>query len=178
MVPGAAAASRRCATLIAWPGDHVEFAALARGDEALVDPGAEGEALGLETEAGARGLALGLDPREEFEGGVDCPRGIVLVELGHPEDGHQRVADVFLDEAPVGFDELLEYAEDPRHEGVHLLRVVALGEAREALHVGEEDGGGTPLAGLYVIALCHRPFSVPAGERGGKRRARAGAVGL
>ncbi len=143
-------------------GHHVELAPAARRDETGVDAGAEGEAA-LRGGAEARvGLARA---REEFQGRVHGARGVVLVELGHAEDRDEGVADVLLDDAAVGAYDRLEEAEDPRHEGVHLLGVHALGEAGEALHVREEDGGDAPLAGLEVVPVGHHRGSSVHGRR-------------
>ena len=36
-----------------------------------------------------------------LDGGSDCAEGVVLVDAGEAEDGHDRIADVFLDCSPV-----------------------------------------------------------------------------
>lgn len=57
------------------------------------------------------------------------------MELGHAEDRHEGVADVFLHGPAVVPDDLLENPEDAGHQGVHRLGVHVLRKRGEALHV-------------------------------------------
>ena len=95
------------------------------------------------------GLELGV----QLDQGVAHLRGrahgterVVLVELGHPEDRHHGVADVFLDGTAVAFEHRSHALEEGGHHAAHRLRVEALAQRRRADDVAEDDRKG--LAGL------------------------------
>src|SRR5439155_19329974 len=72
--------------------------------------------------------------------GAHRPLGVVLVDLGHPEDGHDRIARVFLHGAPEAPDLLTHLLEEGCQELAKLLWIVALGKLGGARQIGEEYG--------------------------------------
>ena len=71
---------------------------------------------------------------------VDRPLRVVLVGGGHAEHGHDRIADVLLDDAAVDLDRMLGHAVVLAKHAVDVLRVGAFGERRETHHVAEQAG--------------------------------------
>ena len=105
------------------------------------------------------------------EGGVERALGIVLVRVGGPEHGHDRVPDELLDEAVVALDRSRQLPEQIGLKRANLLRVQGLGERGEPRQVREQDGDQPPVA--LGLAIAGR---AGAGERavarGGRRRRR------
>ena len=67
------------------------------------------------------------------------PERVVLVHLAQAEDGHDRVADVFLDGPAVRLQDSAHPLEVARHELAKGLRVERLAEVGGALQVAEDD---------------------------------------
>ena len=87
------------------------------------------------------------------QAGANRALGIVLVGVGHAEDGHEAVAHDLRDCAAVLLDDQAQLGH-PRPDGAeHVLRVEALGQRRVAGKVGEEDGDDLAFrAGLRLAA--------------------------
>ena len=79
------------------------------------------------------------DGVDQLEGGPDGALGIVLVGDGRTPHRHDRVADELLDRTAVARDDLTREVEVAGQELARVLRVAALGKAREADQVGEQD---------------------------------------
>jgi hypothetical protein len=94
---------------------------------------------GQDAGAGLDGWAEGLDRVDQLEGGADGALSIVLVGGGGAPDGHDRIADELLDDAPVACHDILGEIEVPAEEFPDVLGVAALGERGEADEVGEQD---------------------------------------
>jgi len=77
-----------------------------------------------------------------FEGGADRPDRIVLVHTRQTEDGHDRIADVLLDDAPVTLEGGTHLVEVPGHHLAHGLRIELLAHGGRAFEVGEDDRHG------------------------------------
>src|SRR6185312_13101550 len=143
---------------------------LARGD-----PGAGGEG-----RAGA--LAEGAHGVDQLEGDADGPLAVVLLRERGAPDGHDRIADEFLDGAAVALDRAPGGVEVAGEELAHLLRVARAGERREADQVGEEHRHHPPL-GCRRLRRRHgrgrgderRPAGAAEAVAGLVRRAACGA---
>jgi hypothetical protein len=110
------------------------------GDHALVICAErDGGFAGQDASAGLDGRAEGLDRVDQLEGGADRAFGIVLVGGGGAPDGHDRIADELLDDAPVACHDVLGEIEVPAEEFPGVLGVAALGERGEPDEVGEQD---------------------------------------
>ena len=70
---------------------------------------------------------------------ADGAERVVLANGGHPEHGHDRVADELLHRAAVALERGLDGLEVPPHDVAKELRVEALAEGRRAGDVGEQD---------------------------------------
>ena len=68
--------------------------------------------------------------------GSEC---VVLVQHGHAEDGHHRVADELLDRAAVRLDDPAHALEVASEQTAHRLRVGRLAEGGRTCHVAEDD---------------------------------------
>jgi hypothetical protein len=145
------------------PGDHVEAAAPARGDEAGVYAYSELHAR-RKIKPGAPSKSVELKAR------VYGARRVVLVQLGHAENGHHGVANVLLHVAAVLAHYGLEAGEHPGHQGVHLLRVAPLRKRGEALHVGEEHGNAAALAFFEEFRPDRGSFAASSGSRASSMR--------
>ena len=77
-----------------------------------------------------------------LERGPDGADGVVLVQAGEPEHGHDRVADVLLDPAAVPFEDQPHLVEIQVQDLAEVLAVQALAERGGALQVREHDGDG------------------------------------
>jgi hypothetical protein len=80
------------------------------------------------------------------QGGPACPERVVLVRLGHSEDGHERITDELLHPAAVLVDDRLHRLVVGRHHVREDLRIDARAERRRADDVGEEHRHGLPEA--------------------------------
>jgi hypothetical protein len=120
-------------------------------------PGSDPRA-GVDLEAAAF-LEVGVHTLEAFahrQSGPACPQRVVLVRLGHPEDGHERIADELLHPAAVLVDDRLHRLVVGRHHVREDLGIDARAERRRADDVGEEHRHG---------------LAEPLGGFGGERRA-------
>ena len=136
------------------PGGH-----LARDDLAGVDPGPIGQA-----DAPAR-LEVGVDDGERLAhlpGRSDGTQGVVLVQTGQAEDGHDRVADELLDRPPVSLEDGLHLAEVDVQDFAQALAVEPLAQRGRALQVAEHDGDG--LADLMRRCCCDEGRAAEAAE--------------
>ena len=117
---------------------------------------------------------------EDREGRPDGALGVVLVGGGRPEEGHDPVAQVALDDPAVPGDLALEQRVVGMEEGPHVLGVERLGAGREAGEVGEQDGDGLALladlggSGQGLRARATEPEAIrvraAAGRAAGHRR--------
>ena len=73
-------------------------------------------------------------------GGAHSAQRVVLVELGQPEDGHDRVPDELLDDAAVALELGAHRVEVARHHLAQRLGVELLAHRSRALQVGKHDG--------------------------------------
>ena len=101
-------------------------------------------------------------------GGPDGAQGVVLVEAGQTEDGHDRVADVLLHQPAVALQDAPHLGEVHVQDLAHRLAVEPLAERGGALEIGEDDGDG--LADLLGRCLS--------GERGAAEAAEAEPLGV
>ena len=81
---------------------------------------------------------------------------VVLERLGHPEDGHDRVACELLDCSPSEGDLVRHCVEEPREGSAHPLGILLGDELRRAREVGEHHGGELPLAALGLAVVPKR----------------------
>ncbi len=80
-----------------------------------------------------------LDGIDELETGPHCPLGIVLVCGGSAPDRHDGVADEFLDRPAVATHHVPGEIEVAAQQVSGVLRVVSLGDRREAHEIREQD---------------------------------------
>jgi len=121
------------------PGHQELVAVAAAHDLAGVQPDAQLER-GRAAAHGARS-----DLRADRERRANGTLGVILVRDRRAEDGHDLIADEFLDDAAVRFDDLAEGREGPEQGGPHDLRIVVTNERRRPHDVGEQHGDQTPL---------------------------------
>ena len=69
------------------------------------------------------------------------PFSVVVVHDGHPEHGHQRIADVFVDCSPVSDDDVTQLPERRVDDPGHVFGIASVGEAGKAHDVGKEHRG-------------------------------------
>ncbi len=113
-----------------------------------------------------------LERLAQLGGGANRAQGVVLVHLGHAEDGHHGVADELLHRAAVLLDHRLGGLEVARQHVAQALRIEPLAERGRAGDVAEEDGDGLPLLarrrgrrqrrGALVAEPCSRRVVVTA----------------
>jgi hypothetical protein len=102
-------------------------------------------------------LEHGIELPETLDHGHGGPHralGVVLVDPGHPEDGHHRVPRILLHGPAEGLDVLAHLVEEGREQGAEMLRIVTRGKLGRAGQVGEEDGDGL----AFVRAGHQRPL--------------------
>ena len=107
-----------------------------------------------------------MDGVDELERGSDRSLGIVLVGDGRAPQGHDSVADEFLDDPTVALDHLAREIEIARQQLADVLGVAALGHRGEADEVGEEDRDESSLGDAGFIAGGGRRQAGEAGEAG------------
>ncbi len=86
---------------------------------------------------------------------ADRTEGVVLVCDGHPEDGHDRVADVLLDRSTVAVEGSLHGSEVGLEDGLERHRVEPLREGCRVREVREDDSHGPPSIGRRGLR-CER----------------------
>ena len=79
------------------------------------------------------------------QGRATRSQSVVLVRDGHPEDGHDSVADERSDAPAVGLDDPAHPLEVARQEGPERLRIARVAKGGGSGDVAEEDGYGPPL---------------------------------
>ena len=94
-------------------------------------------------------------PRDHVEGGAQRPFGIVLMRDRRAEQGEQRIADEFVDEAAKALHRRRQFLEQLVLQRLHDLGVELLAERGEAAEVGEQDRDGAAI-GLRVLRLARR----------------------
>src|SRR5262249_48657333 len=77
--------------------------------------------------------------------GPAASKGVVLLSLRAPKDGHNCIADELLHRSPVRLDDSLHASEVPGEECAHRLGVGRLAQSGRAGDVAEEDGDRLPL---------------------------------
>ena len=117
----------------------------------------------LEIEAGVLEVQL-VDALDDRKCRADGPLGVVGLRQRGPEDRHDGVADVLLDDAAVVLDPRARVVEVQLVAIADVLGVGAVGTCRRTDHVDEQDRDELPL--LLVLSLL-----------GAARRAEAGALG-
>ena len=80
-----------------------------------------------------------LERRAHLARSANRAQRVVLVDLRDAEDGHDGVADVLLDGAPMMFDRRPHRLEVPLHDAAYRLRVERLAHRGGADHVAEDD---------------------------------------
>ena len=114
-------------TVSPLPGRHVAGDHLARIDACAV---ADRDTPALIEFLVERGEAL-----THLYGRSHRAEGIVFVDAGEAEDGHDRVADVFLDRSAVALECAAHLVEVARHDLPHSLRVELLRHRRGSLEI-------------------------------------------
>ena len=99
----------------------------------------------------------------------DGPQSVVLVQVGHAEERHHRVAHELLDGAAVTLDHGAHGVEVLRHDRTQGFGIESLGTGRGPRHVAEQ--GGDDLAHVALRLVRRR-------ERQAARVAEAGALGV
>ena len=117
----------------------------------------------LEIEAGVLEVQL-VDALDDRQRRADGPLGVVGLRERRPEDRHDGVTDVLLDDAAVVLDPRARVVEVQLVAIADVLGVGAVGTRRRTDHVDEQDRDELPL--LLVLSLL-----------GAARRAEAGALG-
>ena len=88
----------------------------------------------------------------QLGGRPDRAQGVVFVQLGDAEYGHDRVADELLDRPSVAFEDLGHALEPAGHHLPERLRIEAFPERCGVGDVGEEDGDRSPAYG-HVLSV-------------------------
>jgi hypothetical protein len=73
-----------------------------------------------------------------LDGGAARAKGVVLVQHGHPENGHHRIADELLNRATVCLDDPLHPLEVAREQRAKRLGIHRLAERSRARHIAEK----------------------------------------
>jgi len=81
-------------------------------------------------------------PLAHLHGRSHCTERVVLVDARKAEDGHDRVADVFLDRSAMSLERSTHLVEVARHHLAPRLRVELLRHRRRSLEIGEDDRHG------------------------------------
>jgi len=97
---------------------------------------------------------------------------------GRPEQGHDAVADVFVDAAAIALDDAVDEPEEPGQQGMDLLGVELVGELGVVGQVGEQHRHLSPLAvGKRRDGDVRRRLGAASGGRSRRRRARVAQGG-
>ena len=77
--------------------------------------------------------------RRESRGSPDRALGVIVMDPRHAEDGHDRIADVLLDDAAMELNDFAGAVEVAAQHRPDDLRIVAVAKRRRADDVGEQD---------------------------------------
>ena len=97
-----------------------------------------------------------LDRLSKIDGGAEGTKRVVLVQHGHPEDGHDGVADELLDPAAVPLESRTRLLVVRQHHAAETLGILAVAECRRARHVAEQHRDRLAHVEAEIRRRCQR----------------------